>query len=308
MSNTNADHDPSTADPAGSPNSTRVEDADLEARISRIVDQRLAERSDTGSRDEAAVPASPAVGVDEHDARADDEAVDRAVRRTHDDPVAERRREDARGDQEDTTATDTDRATEPTAASRQAGSDGQVATDQPTPTTPTDSWSHAMEAHPAHDDDGAHGDRPAHQDRPDDHDRADHGDGVVAEERRDATTATGVVTADDAVTGTSATLALVFGLGAVIAALAPAFTPLAVLLGLLSLLLGIVGLVSTRKPNVTGRALAVIGLLLGLLGAGVGAAAIAGYPIDGVNDQSTADDLQRNGQDIRDQIIEDLGL
>jgi len=86
-------------------------------------------------------------------------------------------------------------------------------------------------------------------------------------------------------TSAAAAFSLVFGLSAVVSW----FTgPLAVLFGLLGIILGAVGASKAkREHHVTGRGLAITGIVLGLLGLLLGAAVTAGVVFIANDPQST---------------------
>lgn len=96
-------------------------------------------------------------------------------------------------------------------------------------------------------------------------------------------------------TSAAATFALVFGLAALFCALTGILAPAAVLFGVIGLVLAIAGFKMTKRLGVTGRGLAVGGLLTSLLGLVLGAAVLAGAAVY-VNDQGL-DRLQQQFDD-----------
>ena len=102
-------------------------------------------------------------------------------------------------------------------------------------------------------------------------------------------------------TSAAAVFALVFGLAALFCALTAILSPLAVLFGLIGLVLGAVGLRKARRPGVTGKGVAVGGLVMSLLGLLLGAAVIAGLSVL-INDEARLDQLQSRLDDLRNDL------
>ena len=112
-------------------------------------------------------------------------------------------------------------------------------------------------------------------------------------------------------TSAAATFALIFGISALFCALTGILSPVAVVLGVIGLILSIVGFKMTKRLGVTGRGLAVGGLLTSLLGLLLGAAVLAGAAAV-VNDEAQLDRLQNwlddarsdlpSTQDLRDEL------
>ena len=90
-------------------------------------------------------------------------------------------------------------------------------------------------------------------------------------------------------TSAAATFALVFGLAALFCALTAILSPAAVLFGIIGIVLGIVGLAMAKRPNVTGKGVAIGGLVTSVLG---GLSAL-------VNDEARLDQLQNQVDDLR---------
>jgi uncharacterized membrane protein len=98
---------------------------------------------------------------------------------------------------------------------------------------------------------------------------------------------------EHAKTSAAATFALVFGLSALITAIAVISAPVAIVFGLLALVLGIVGIGKANASwNVTGKGLAIGGLVLGVLGLLLGVAITVGA--------ATFLSDPQNRQDLRD--------
>jgi hypothetical protein len=77
-------------------------------------------------------------------------------------------------------------------------------------------------------------------------------------------------------TSAAATFALVFGLAALFSALTAILAPLAVLFAIIGIILGIVGMKKAKIPGVTGKGVALGGLITAVLGLLVGGAVLAG--------------------------------
>jgi len=108
-------------------------------------------------------------------------------------------------------------------------------------------------------------------------------------------------------TSAAATFALVFGLSALLSFLTLILSPLALVLAVIGILLGVAGLKMTKRRGVTGKSLAVAGLvmsilvlLLGLLGA-IGISTF-------LNDDQAVNRLEQQVQQLRDQLPSDVEL
>lgn len=102
-------------------------------------------------------------------------------------------------------------------------------------------------------------------------------------------------------TSAAAVFSLIFGVSALICALALILSPLAVVFGLIGLILGFVGLSRAKRPLVTGRGVAIGGLILSGLGLILGGLIIAGS----ANFLSNEDNVRRledELQNLRDQF------
>jgi len=96
-------------------------------------------------------------------------------------------------------------------------------------------------------------------------------------------------------TSAAAVFALVFGLAALFCALTGILAPAAVLFGIVGLILAFAGLRMVKRLGVTGKGVAVGGLITSLLGLLLGAAVLAGAAVY-VNDQGL-DRLQQQFDD-----------
>lgn len=107
----------------------------------------------------------------------------------------------------------------------------------------------------------------------------------------------GAAAVGTAKTSAAATFALVFGLSALFTALLALLAPLAVVFGLIGLVLGVVGMRMARQHGVTGRGVAIGGLVLSVLGLLLGILLTAGAAF--FVTETGLDDLQQRIQDIR---------
>ncbi len=102
-------------------------------------------------------------------------------------------------------------------------------------------------------------------------------------------------------TSAAATFALVFGLAALFCALTAILSPAAVLFGLIGIILGIAGITMAKRPGVTGKGVAIGGLVTAVLGLLLGGAVLAGAAVL-VNDEQRLDQLQNQLEDLRNDL------
>ena len=102
-------------------------------------------------------------------------------------------------------------------------------------------------------------------------------------------------------TSAAAAFALVFGLAALFCALTAILAPAAVVFSILGIILGIAGINMAKRPGVTGKGVAIGGLVTAVLGLLLGAAVIAGAAVL-VNDERRLDQLQNQLDDLRDNL------
>ena len=102
-------------------------------------------------------------------------------------------------------------------------------------------------------------------------------------------------------TSAAATFALVFGVSALICALTAILSPAAIVLGIIGVVLGIVGIAMSKRPHVTGKGVAIGGLVTALLGLLVSIGLIAGLATF-LNNQSAVDRLENRVQDLRNEL------
>ena len=102
-------------------------------------------------------------------------------------------------------------------------------------------------------------------------------------------------------TSAAAVFGLVFGLSALFCALTGILAPAAVLFGLIGLVLAVVGLKMAKRTGVTGRGVAIGGLVTSLLGLVLGGVVLAGITAV-VNDQRQLDRIQNYIDDARAEL------
>ncbi len=100
-----------------------------------------------------------------------------------------------------------------------------------------------------------------------------------------------VIPARPAKTSAAVAFALVFGLAALFCALTAILSPAAVVFAVLGLILAVAGLKMANKPGVTGKGVAIGGLVTALLGLILGGVVIGGLAAV-VNDKTQLDRIQ----------------
>ena len=112
-------------------------------------------------------------------------------------------------------------------------------------------------------------------------------------------------------TSAAAAFALVFGLSALFCALTAILAPLGVLFGIIGLVLGVVGMKKAKLVGVTGKGVALGGLLTALLGLLLGGAVLAGAAVlvnspEGINRVQTEldklSDKLPSGSEVRSEL------
>lgn len=104
---------------------------------------------------------------------------------------------------------------------------------------------------------------------------------------------------DNSKTSAAAAFALVFGLAALFCALTAILSPAAVVFAVIGIILGIVGMKMAKRPGVTGKGVAIGGLVTAVLGLLLGGAVLAGAAAL-VNDERRLDQLQQQIDKLRD--------
>ena len=108
-------------------------------------------------------------------------------------------------------------------------------------------------------------------------------------------------TAAPAKTSAAAAFALVFGLSALFCALTAILAPAAVVFGLIGLVLGVAGLKMARRPGVTGRGVALGGLVTAVLGTLLGLGVITGAAVL-VNSEGAVDRISQQVDRLQQQL------
>jgi len=106
-------------------------------------------------------------------------------------------------------------------------------------------------------------------------------------------------------TSAAATFALVFGLAALLSVLTIILSPLGLVLGLIGIVLGVVGLKMAKRPGVTGKGVAIGGLVLAVLAVLLSAAAAIGITTV-LNDDSAVQRLEQRVEQLRSQVPQDV--
>lgn len=102
-------------------------------------------------------------------------------------------------------------------------------------------------------------------------------------------------------TSAAAAFALVFGVSALISVLTAILASVGLLLGIVGVVLGVAALKTTRRPGVTGRGVAIGGLVLSALAVLLALAVAAGISTF-VNDEGAVDRLQERVENLRDDL------
>ncbi|TDC00807.1 DUF4190 domain-containing protein [Micromonospora fluostatini] len=92
-----------------------------------------------------------------------------------------------------------------------------------------------------------------------------------------------------------------FGVAAVVCVLTAIFAPVGLVLGIIGLILGIVALRMTRRPGVTGRGVAIGGLVLSVIALLVAIAFATGVTTF-LNNKQAVDRLERQVEQLRDRL------
>jgi hypothetical protein len=102
-------------------------------------------------------------------------------------------------------------------------------------------------------------------------------------------------------TSAAATFALVFGVAALISVLTVILSPVGLLLGIVGIILAVIGMRMSRQPAITGRGLAIGGLILSVLAVLVALAFAAGITTF-LNNEDAVNRLDRRVEDLRDKL------
>jgi vacuolar-type H+-ATPase subunit I/STV1 len=93
----------------------------------------------------------------------------------------------------------------------------------------------------------------------------------------------------------------VFGVAALLSVLTAILASVGLLLGIIGVILAIIGLRMSRRPGVTGRGVAIGGLVLSALAVLLGLALAAGITTF-VNNEGAVDRLEKRVSDLRDKL------
>lgn len=102
-------------------------------------------------------------------------------------------------------------------------------------------------------------------------------------------------------TSAAAVFALVFGVAALISVSTAILASVGLLLGIIGLVLGVVGLRMARRPGVTGRGVAIGGLVLNVLAVLIALAFAAGITTF-INNEDAVNRLERRVEELRDKL------
>ena len=116
-----------------------------------------------------------------------------------------------------------------------------------------------------------------------------------------AATESGTRTGHKIKTSVAAVFALVFGVCALVCALTVLLSPAALVLGVIALILAAAGLAMSRRPHVTGKGVAIGGLVTGLLALIVSGALIGGAATV-LNNRSAVARLDKQVQKLKDKL------
>jgi hypothetical protein len=124
------------------------------------------------------------------------------------------------------------------------------------------------------------------------------------EDQRTTRNSRGAVVVGSPKTSAAAVFSLVFGLTSLFTALLALLAPLAVVFGLIGLVLGFVGISKARQVDVTGKGVAIGGLVLSLIGLLLGVALLIGVTV--FINSGGLDQLEQRIQDVRGEIPTEL--
>lgn len=108
-------------------------------------------------------------------------------------------------------------------------------------------------------------------------------------------------------TSAAAAFSLVFGVSALITVLTVIFGPLGIVLSIIGIILGIVGMKNAKRVGVTGKGVALGGLILSVISLLLGVALAAGITFY-LNDDAAVERLEQQVQNLRDQLPDDVNV
>ena len=108
-------------------------------------------------------------------------------------------------------------------------------------------------------------------------------------------------------TSAAAAIALAIGSAAFVLTLLVLFFPVALILGVIGLLLGIVGFRATRKPGVTGKAVALAAILLSSVSILLGGVFAAGV-VTVLNNETAVNRIEQQVENLRDRLPNNVDI
>ncbi|MGC4806061.1 hypothetical protein [Micromonospora sp. DT233] len=102
-------------------------------------------------------------------------------------------------------------------------------------------------------------------------------------------------------TSAAAAFSLVFGVAALFSTLTAILATIGLILGIIGIILGVFGLKMARRPGVTGRGVAIGGLVLSILAVLLGLALAAGISTF-ANNEKAVNRLEQQVDDLRDKL------
>ena len=102
-------------------------------------------------------------------------------------------------------------------------------------------------------------------------------------------------------TSTAATFGLLSGLTALLATLTVILAPIGVILSIVGLILSVLGFRSSRRPGITGRTIAISGMLLSSIALILGVVLVSGA-ITVLNDESAVNWMEDQVQELRNNL------
>ena len=108
-------------------------------------------------------------------------------------------------------------------------------------------------------------------------------------------------------TSAAAAFALVFGVSSLIAVLTVLFGPLAIVLSIIGIILGVVGIKNSKRVGVTGRGVAIGGLVLSVISLLLGVAMAAGLTFF-LNNGQAVDRLEQQVENLKEQLPDNVNI
>ncbi len=108
-------------------------------------------------------------------------------------------------------------------------------------------------------------------------------------------------------TSAAAAFALVFGVSAIITVLTVILGPVAIVLAIIGIILGIIGIRNSKRVGVTGKGVAIGGLVLSVVALLLGVALAAGITFY-LNDEQAVNRLEQQVENLRDQLPDNVNI